>query len=332
MRTEVAPVANLLLTGGTGFFGLSLLRHWLALEQLGANLPQVTLLSRDPQRFITLHPEFANRAWLCFAAGDMLERSSLPHNQSFSHVLHAAADSTHGPLLTPLERYDQIVQGTRNLLDLACGCGARRFLLTSSGAVYGAQPAHLPAVDESWAGRPDPMQASSAYGMGKLAAEHLCALYAQAYGLQTVVARCFAFVGPDLPLDVHFAIGNFIRDALWADEITVHGNGSPVRSYMDQTDLACWLLALLEQGRNGQAYNVGSPEAISIADLAKLVGKLIAPGKPIQILGQALADGPRNLYVPNVSKAMGDLGLVNKVTLANAIANAAAAHSNKWPP
>jgi dTDP-glucose 4,6-dehydratase len=323
---------KLFLTGGTGFFGKALLRHWHVQQLAGLPVPEVCVLSRSSERFLAAHPEYSKLSWLRFVAGDVLAPQSLPQGERFSHILHAAADSTLGPQLKPLAQYDQIVQGTRNLLQFAVQTAAKRFLFVSSGAVYGRQPDHLSLIPEDWHGMPDPQAPSSAYGVAKRAAEHLCALYQNAYGIETVVARCFAFVGQDLPLDVHFAIGNFIRDALSADIITVRGNGLPSRSFMDQTDLACWLLALIEQGRSGQAYNVGSPEAISIADLAQLVGNLISPSKPIHILGQPFADGPRDRYVPDVSKAMGELGLVNKVSLANAIAHAAAAHSNKGHP
>jgi UDP-glucuronate decarboxylase len=123
------------------------------------------------------------------------------------------------------------------------------------------------------------------------------------HGLETVVARCFAFVGPDLPLNVHFAIGNFIRDALTADAITVCGDGTPLRTYLDQSNLAHWLLTLLELGRPGQAYNVGSDEVISIAALAHLVRDILAPEKPVHIQGQLDPGDARNSYVADISKA-----------------------------
>lgn len=318
--------AHIFLTGGTGFFGKALLRHWAQQETTGQLMPQVTLLSRDPERFCIQYPQLAAHPWLHFAQGDICNANSLPHGIAFTHILHAATDSTVGPQLSPLQRYEQIVNGTRNVLDLAVSCGAQRFLLISSGAVYGTQPVHLERTPEDWYGMPDPLNTANAYGVAKRMAEHLCALYTQAHGLHTAVARCFAFVGPDLPLDVHFAIGNFIRDALQAECISVQGDGSPLRSYMEQSDLAVWLLELLCRGSGGHAYNVGSPEAISIADLAHLVRDTLAPRKPVHILGERRDNGLRSLYVPSIDKAANELGLKITVPLTEAIRKTAAAH------
>ena len=248
-----------------------------------------------------------------------MQPQSLALVEGLTHVVHAAADSTHGDRLSPLERYDQIVTGTRNMLDFAVKCGAKRFLYISSGGVYGRQPADLDRIPEDYHGMPNPLSSANAYGVAKRAAEHLSALYAQRHGLEVVIARCFAFVGQDLPLDVHFAIGNFIRDALWRDEILVQGDGTAVRSYMDQRDLAHWLLALLEHGKPGEAYNVGSDEAISIADLAHLVRDVVSPGKLVRILGKSVGNSERNRYVPDVSKAMHEHRLAVVWNLSNAI-------------
>jgi len=145
---------------------------------------------------------------------------------------------------------------------------------------------------------------SSTYGLGKRVAEHLCLLFGQCYGLETVIARCFAFVGQDLPLDAHFAIGNFIRDALQNPSIEVGGDGTPVRSYMDQRDLCHWLLVLLERGHASEAYNVGSDAAITVRDLAYLVRDTLAPSKPVNIAGKSFPiQSFRNRYVPSTTKA-----------------------------
>lgn len=313
---------HLLLTGGTGFFGLSLLRHWCA---LGTDAPRITVLSRNPERFTALYPELAS--FVHWSRGDVLVPTSLPHGTRFSHILHAATDSTLGPTLSSLLRYAQIVDGTRNILDFAVASGASRFLLTSSGGVYGPQPHDMEYIPESYNGMPDPLNSQNTYSVAKRCAEHMCAIYQNQHGLETVVARCFAFAGRDLPLDAHFAIGNFIQDALTRKEIVVKGDGNQVRSYMDQRDLANWLTMLLLHGQPGQAYNVGSDVAITITELAKTVCDILSPYKSVRITGIATAPNFRNRYVPCTIKARSELGLNLRYGLDDSIRDIAAHNS-----
>jgi len=316
---------HIFLSGGTGFFGRSLLRFFLNKERNFPSLLKVMVLSRDPNSFLQRYPEFSGHDWIRFHTGDILDSDSLPTREKFTHVLHAATDSTLGLELSPSARFRQIYDGTRNILDLAISSGARRFLLTSSGAIYGAQLQNEQPLTEHSSINLSVNSAANAYGVGKLVAEHLCALYEDEFGLETIVARCFAFVGPDLPLNVHFAIGNFVRDALWRDQIVVQGDGSDLRTYLDQDDLANWLLTLLEKGRSREVYNVGSDEVVSIADLAYLVRELIAPNKPVRILGKFDASQGRSRYVPDVGKAKSELGLHVTVPLAESIRRTAQA-------
>jgi len=314
---------KLLLTGGTGFFGRALLKA------LATNTQpvEVTVLTRNPTRFLHRYPQWATASWLRVQVGDITRPEAfapLVGTECFTHVLHAAADSSDAAGVTALQRMDQIVTGTRNVLRFAAREGVQRFLLTSSGAVYGPQAQDAITIPETCLGMPDPLSAGNTYGVAKRQAEHLCALYAQSHGLDIVVARCFAFVGEDLPLDAHFAIGNFIRDAIERPVIEVSGNGRPLRSYLCQTDLAEWLLALLRRGKPGEAYNVGSDQAISIAELALLVRDVLAPEKPVNILGLAQTDdGQRNRYIPDITKARRSMGLEVRVPLRDAIVRAA---------
>lgn len=310
--------SHIFLTGGTGFFGKALLRQWAVLYKKGQTNVRVTLLSRNPGQFAKQYPSLVEHHWLNLVGGDVCDPNSLPQG-GFTHVLHAATDSTTGPQLTPLQRTDQIVTGTRNILNLAVASGAKRFLLTSSGGVYGPQPAELERIPEDYLGMPDPLNPNNAYGVAKRYAEHLCALYKEEHGLGTVIARCFAFVGRDLPLDVHFAIGNFIRDALKSPEIIVNGDGTQVRSYMDQRDLSTWLLYMLENARPGSVYNIGSDQAITLEDLALQVRDILAPKKTVRILGKVIANGARSRYVPDISRARVDLGLDMEFSLSSSI-------------
>lgn len=302
---------HLFVTGGTGFFGKALLRHWSAggaPELVGARF---TLLSRDPDRFRAAHGNLLAGLDVRLVAGDILRPETLPEGE-YTHVLHAATDSTTGLFLTPLQRFHQIVDGTRHVLDLALRSGRPRVLLTSSGGVYGCLAQFPKGVPEDHHGMPDPLEPQNAYSVAKRQAEHLCALYHDAHGLDVVIARCFAFVGEDLPLDAHFAIGNFIRDALEGRDIVIQGDGTPVRSYLDQRDLARWLTTLMLRGKAQRAYNVGSGEAVSIAELAAKVAAL-APGRrpDVRVMKQAPVgqSARRNLYLPDVSRALDELGL-----------------------
>jgi UDP-glucuronate decarboxylase len=312
---------RILLTGGTGFFGRALLRYIISSGiHSGCS---ISVLSRQPDRFRSTYPDLASCANITFVQGDMQVPGSLPWGQSYTHVLHAATDSTFGPCLAPLERFNHIVEGSRHILDLAVSTGATRFLLTSSGGIYGLQPPDLDAIPEEWLGSPSMGHASTAYSQAKRAAEHLCALYGDAHGIETVIARCFAFVGPDLPRDVHFAIGNFIRDALQEDSINIKGDGKALRTYLDQRDLAHWLWTLLLYGKSGEAYNVGSDCVISISQLANLVRDLLAPRKPVVTLRSPIHSASQTRYVPCINKIRNAFGLRPEHDLVDAILTSA---------
>lgn len=316
-----------LVSGGTGFFGKALLRFWSGQVGSAYRPKRAIFLSRSPAQFLSDHPEFSELSWIRWIKADLSRPETLDVELSgVTHILHAATESTLGPRLTHQQQFDQIIQGTRTMLALAVRAGKPKFLYTSSGGVYGRFPEGTTHISESYLGMPDPLDQRSAYSVAKRASEHLCALAAHEHGLPVVVCRPFAFCGPDLPLDVHFAIGNFIRDALGAEKITVNGDGSPVRSYLDQVDLAEWLSRLLIDGRPGEAYNVGSDQALSILDLAYRVQDLIAPNKPVEVLKAYDGVTPRQHYVPDVSKITEGLGLRQTISLDESILRTANAH------
>ena len=307
---------KLLLTGGTGFFGKAILGHLLKLSSKGVEGPDVTIISRDPASFIRSNPWYEGLQWLKFHEGNILDAKTLPSESSFTHILHAATESTHGLKLPPLIRYDQIVRGASNMLNYAKQCPIEKFMLTSSGAVYGASYGNAFCEDQFTI--PNPLDPEMSYGMGKRAAEHLCSLYKDAHGIQYVIARCFAFVGEDLPTNAHFAIGNFIDDALSGRDIVIKGSGLQERTYMYQSDLALWLLEILKKGRHGEVYNVGSDQAVTIKDLAYLVRDIVNPNVEVKILGGS-ESGNRDSYIPNIDKPKRDLDLNIQVELASAI-------------
>jgi len=231
-----------------------------------------------------------------------------------------------------ISTFDTIVTGTRASLDFAAASETERFLFTSSGAVYGPQPSEITHVPETYLGAPDCAMPGSAYGEGKRAAEFLCAAYhARHPALESVIARCFAFVGPGLPLDAHFAIGNFIRDALRGGPIAIGGDGTPYRSYLYAADLAIWLWTLLFRGQPARPYNVGSREDVTILALASTVAECFPKKIDVTLARKAPPGIPPFRYVPDTGRAAGELGLAALIPLKEAILRTAAWHSSTNP-
>jgi nucleoside-diphosphate-sugar epimerase len=316
--------ARLFVTGGTGFFGCWLLESFLSANDHLRLDAAVVVLTRDARAFGRKAPHLASHPAVTLLGGDV--RTFEAPAGAFSHVIHAATDSAptrgdHGRL--PM--FDTIVEGTRRTLELARRSGATRFLLTSSGAVYGRQPPELTHLSEHYAGGPDPANAGQVYAEAKRAAEMLCAVYADAR-LQPTIARGFAFVGPYLPLDVHFAAGNFIRDALGGGPIRISGDGTAVRSYLYAADLAIWLWTILLRGIALHPYNVGSGAAVTVRELADTVAATLGPGMSIDVAQPAAAGTTAGRYVPDVTRAELELGLRPTVSLADGISRTAAWH------
>ena len=172
------------------------------------------------------------------------------------------------------------------------------------------------------------MEPGSVYSEGKRVAELLGSIANAKGDARVVTVRQFALVGPYLPIDAHFAAGNFIRDALSGGPIIVEGDGTTFRSYQYAADMVIWLLALLARGEPGRSYNVGSPDTIDIASLARLIAAQ-TPGTPsVEIRGTPVAGRLGERYVPSVDRASDELGLVNQIGLDEGVRRTMAWHRN----
>lgn len=318
---------SLFITGGTGFFGMWLLESFAHANDALSLGARVTVLTRDPAAFQAKAPHLVARDDIRLWDGDV--RTFAPPPGKYYAIIHAAtAASATLNARDPQGMLETIVDGTRHVLQFAGAVGARKLLFTSSGAVYGRQPPQLTHISEDYGGAPDPLESTAAYGEGKRIAEHMASVFGRATGCQVKIARCFAFVGPHLPLDGTYAIGNFIGDVLQHRTISVQSDGSPYRSYLYASDLTVWLWTILLRGEPSRAYNVGSDQALTIAELAAEVAAAL--GGKFRIALPPRREVPAQRYVPDVRRAQTELKLSQKVDLSDAIRRTAAWHG--WAP
>lgn len=282
---------KILITGATGFVGKNLCETLVQLNSRENLKMEIVGISRRP----------VEMKGVTFISHDVCNPFTLEGH--FDYIIHAATPVTN---TTDNEEkiLDIIVKGTKNILDFAGKCMASHFLLVSSGAVYGAIPESLSHIPENF--RPvSPL--TTAYARGKQISESMALDYQSKSNIILNIARCFAFSGRHLPLDGHFAIGNFVRDALIGQNIQVKGDGSAIRSYMDSEDMVYWLLCILLYDKS-DIFNVGSDQGISIKDLAHEVASQVND-LSVNIEGKSSSEDKKNVYLPSIEKAGKILGL-----------------------
>lgn len=308
--------ARFFITGGSGYIGRWLLEsicHANRFLNLGI---KAVVLSRNPAKFAQLYPQLAGNPAISMIMGDVLDFTC--EESGFTHVIHAATDVIKKN--SPLHVFDVTVHGTRHVLDFARANGAKEVLLLSSGAVYGSPPNNLVSIGETHPCSTEVTETTAAYGLGKIATEWLGNTYNAEYGLACKSARIFAQIGPYLELNAQFAAGNFIRDVILGNVITIKGDGKSLRSYMYATDLVAWLWAILVRGRVGRSYNVGSDQPVSILELANKIASIEGNRDvSIEVLGQVAPGGAPSLYVPDTQLAQTELGLSISVSLEDAL-------------
>lgn len=296
---------SFLITGGTGFVGKWLLEAFIFAKNQGHHF-NVYVLSRNPTKFKTEHP-FLSPTWINFIEGDICNFSF--EESKIDYIFHCAgsADTTYNNG-HPTETISTTIDGTKHLLSFASSQNIKKIVFFSSGAIYGNQPLDLEKIPENYQGGPDPLDVRSCYGEAKRIAELLLCEWATRESREVSIARGFAFSGPYLPLNGPFAFGNFANNILQNQDITIQGDGTPLRSYLYASDMIIWLINILEKGKNKAAYNLGSSTPLSIEELAQKFKKHAA-GISVKVLGTKRAGQKPARYIPSTQKASEELNL-----------------------
>lgn len=294
---------TLMIIGGTGYFGKSilsafnrgLLNPWL--------ISKVIVLARNTHQLKLHFPELLSDRVILLNR-DISSCSDLPNAD---YVVHAAASSDASNYLKqPLIEKNNILLGTLNYCNLAKKFHKQsKIIYISSGAIYGQQPEDLPKIPEDYKLRPLFSLAKDKrdYAEAKRESEILIKRLTDE-GLNVSIARCFAFVGQYLPLDQHFAIGNFINDGRNRREIEIKTRNLVYRSYMYSDDMVIAVMKIVENS-NTQCpiFNVGSDEEVSLHQLALAISKKF----DVEVLETPISEYHIDRYVPNIDKLKSEL-------------------------
>lgn len=290
---------TVLVTGGTGFFGIWFLTCLVIIKEKIENDLRIITISRSPANFARNVRDKKILTNIEILKGDIKEIEL--DNIKVTHLVHMAttnASETFGGE-DQLAKIELLFEGTKNILK-QCGPTLEKVLFTSSGVAYGINNKNI--ISESDFTGPNTNDTGSALGIGKLAAEYLISYFAKKHGYKYSIARCFSFAGQFLPLDLHYAFGNFINDLLNNNKIRVRGDGQEIRSYLYIGDAIAWLLKLLEDP-NDSIYNVGSEIEVKIEDLARKIASHKA-GLDVVIEGgsKQVDNFNRPSYIPDTNK------------------------------
>ncbi len=303
---------SLLLIGGTGFFGKSFLDSFQRGELKRWNIGNIVVISRHAEQLKILAPHLLDDR-IELINLDICKADVLP---KADYVIHAASSTDarnylHQP---EIEKYNTHA-GIHNYCRLAPIFHAEsKILYVSSGAVYGTQSPEISFLAEGdmSLGYDNMLLEKRGYAAAKLDAENTVQQLGIKFGLSINIARCFSFLGPWLPRDQHFAIGNFIRDGIEGRPIKVIAEHQVIRSYMYADDLVQWLMSIVDNSSPGfDIFNVGSDEEIEVRDLASIIAKKFGVGLDFPMIQNRTIDR----YVPSVNKAKSLLNLSMRVDL-----------------
>ena len=304
-----------LITGGAGFIGSHLA------EKLVAEGVRVTALDDLSTGNLRNIRHMIGRPGFQFRLGSVLDQQLCDQMVADSdEVIHlAAAVGVKLIFERPMETIDRNVRGTEYILEAALRHG-RKVFIASTSEVYGKEPAQNGSC---FAETDDIILGPSmrwSYACSKALDEFLGRAYFRSKGLPMVIGRFFNTVGPRQSGAYGMVIPRFIEWALSGKPLQVYGDGLQVRSFTHVRDVIRAVCGLLcEPKAEGEVFNIGSTEAITILDLARRIITLTQSCSEITFLSYEQAygndfDDIRN-RVPNVTKIGRLLGFQPELSL-----------------
>lgn len=299
---------GVLITGGAGFIGSHLAE---ALLEKGEEVWVIDNLSTGNLKNIW---HLFDNPHFHFIEGSLLDETKLAEAMQHSRKVYhlAAAVGVKLVVQDPLGTLETNVRGTENVLKLALRYGCK-VLIASTSEVYGKDVQN----DRQQFSETDDITLGTAlrwgYACSKALDEYLARSYWRQKGLPVVIARIFNTVGPRQSPAYGMVIPRFVQQALRGEPITVYGDGKQVRSFCWVGDTVRALIGLMETpGLEGEIFNVGNDEPVTIEELAHRVKKVTNSPSQIVYVPYEQAYGPDfediRYRVPDISKIRQAIG------------------------
>lgn len=303
--------AQITILGATGFVGRWLV---LALNECGSNFgfsTEITVITRNARSAQKLFPKSVGMkikiSEFDFAIGEtQLEKSDFFINGATPSVKKTGIQNSEAVFASSVNASNSIIRSANKHKNNP------KVVNLSSGIVYGSQV----LSERNQSERPIVIKSNSPSGYlnAKIASELIFSEASDVGLVNSISPRLFAFAGPGIALDEHFAVGNFLRDGLQGKEIVINGNPSTLRSYMYPTDLTTWILTALMNPKN-LSFNIGSEFPVSMYHLAHQISELTSK-KGVRVLGE---DQVASNYVPSTSAFRENFKVSQLVTLSDGI-------------
>lgn len=290
---------TILITGGAGFIGANLCRKLLV---LGNRVIVVDNLITSTGE--NVKPLLTNRNFI-FIQKDIIQTDWCKEieNEKIDEIYHLACPTGVPNVVTLAEEMLATCStGTKNVLEFARRHKAK-LLFTSSSEVYG-NPLISPQTEE-YTGNVDPAGIRSPYEEGKRFSESLVVTYFRKYKLHAKIVRIFNTYGPFMNLEETRVIPNFLGKILKGKPLPVQGNGMQIRTFCYVDDLINGFLTVMEKGGDGEIYNDGNAEQITIHGLAELLLQMTESRAGITYVNRPVHDHQSRMPDLRKLKALG---------------------------
>ena len=262
---------RIFLTGGTGFFGKSILDYFTRHP-----VPDMTVavLARHTEKFRRDFPELCILPGLSFLSGDVRDFPFPPDR--FDYVIHAASN-THPVAYAsdPIGTITANVFGTQYLLDYAKEADCKRFVFLSSVEIYGENRGDTDKFTEDYLGYIDCNTMRAGYPESKRTGEALCQAYRKQMEMDVVIPRLSRVYGPTMLMSDTKALSQFILKSVKREDIVLKSEGTQEFSYAYVADCVAGILAVMLDGKDGEAYNICSKDSdVQLRDVAKQLADL----------------------------------------------------------